>query len=326
MENLATFERKFELEAARRIVGELAGLIRPACDRLEVGGSIRRGTPYVKDAELVAIPLNGSANNLLQFLDDLVARGEVEKAVYIDKNGHQSNRWGQKYRGILFQGIKVEIFLATAINWGFQKWLRTGPGAANTYIMSYLIYKRAPIHFVDGDGWFSPDNLWHKPKDKWIAEDKIQLDIPDEDTLFALLGMPYLPPNERSESRYKQLLGWNRGHRWPEYAPFVVRTAETLPLLQDWHWVNREEGAAEGDPPGQAERKYWDNLKPTASMLRNRARRAFERSIQLSGLWYGTGFMTNSGDQMPRRGLKYDACRLCLPVCGETQRRWQGVA
>lgn len=231
MDNLATFERKFELESARRMVGELADLIRPACDRLEVGGSIRRGAPYVKDAELLVIPADERAAGLWDWIDGMVEVGEIEKAIYIDKNGRQSSRWGQKYRGILFQGIKVEIFLATPVNWGFQKWLRTGPGDANTYIMSYLIFNRAPIHFVDGDGWYSPGNLWQKPKDKWLAEDKVQLNIPAEDTLFALLGMPYLPPNERSATRYKLLLAHNRQQRWPDYKPFLLKQPQPALLI-----------------------------------------------------------------------------------------------
>ncbi len=233
MDNLATYERKFELETARRIVGELVDMIRPACDRMEVGGSIRRGRPTVKDAELIAIPLNGRANELWAWIDGMVEVGEVEKAVYVDKNGKASNKWGPKYRGLFFQEIKVEIFLANEINWGFQKWLRTGPGDANTYIMSCLIQQRARLRFIDGDGWYSPGNLWHKPNSagKWLAEDKVQLDIPDEDTLFALLGMPYLPPNERSEDRYKQLLMWNRAHRWPDYRPFALKVDEPVRLV-----------------------------------------------------------------------------------------------
>ena len=221
MLNVPTFERKFELEAARRIVGELADLIRPACDRLEVGGSIRRGAPYVKDAELIAIPnVHNSPHNLHAVLDSLVERGIIQKARYGEK---QTTRWGMKYRGLLFQGIKVEIFMADETNWGFVKWLRTGPGQANQYIMSTLIYQRVPLRFIDGDGWYSPGNLWHKPKDKWLAADQVQLAIPDEETLFALLGMPYLPPTERSEQRYKALMGNNRAHRWPDFSQFVLK-------------------------------------------------------------------------------------------------------
>jgi hypothetical protein len=225
----ASAERKFDLDAARRVVGELADLIRPACARLEVGGSIGRGSPYVKDAELIAIPNPGS--NLLAWLDGMVERGYIEKALGTDKNGKVFSRWGQKFRKIMFQGIKIDFFIADETNWGFQKWLRTGPGEANTYIMSYLIYRRAAIRFIDGDGWYSPGNLWHKSKDKWVAADKQQLCIPDEETLFMLLGMPYLPPNERSEMRYKQLMGNNRAHRWPDFSQFVLKQPEDVRLV-----------------------------------------------------------------------------------------------
>jgi len=226
MNNLTTFERKFELADARRVVGELADLIRPACARLEVCGSIRRGTPTVKDADVVAI----AEHNLHTILDSLAENGTVIKALY-GKEGNQSTRWGPKYRSMLFQGIKIELWLTSETSWGYIKWLRSGPKEANEYIMAYLIYKRAPIHFVDGDGWYSPGNLWHKPKDKWIAEDKVQLHIPDEDTFFSLLGMPYLPPNERSEQKYKNLMGNNRAHRWPDYPPFVLKAPEMATLV-----------------------------------------------------------------------------------------------
>lgn len=218
-------ERKWELETARRIVHELADLIRPACERLEVVGSIRRGSPMVKDAELVAIPGTRHTVSLLELTDDLVARGIVEKALY---GNTQTTKWGEKYRGMLYQGMKVELFLADEINWGFQRWLRSGPGEANHYIMAQIIYKRASLRFVDGYGWHSPGNLWQKLKDKWVAADKVQLNIPDEDTLFALLGMPYIPPNERSEYRYKQLLQWNRAHRWPDFTPFIYHAPEPV--------------------------------------------------------------------------------------------------
>lgn len=241
MDNTAAAPVKFALEDARRIVGELAEMIRPACDRLEVAGSIRRGEPYVKDAELVAIPQNNRADNLWQFVGNLVDQAVIEKAVYRDKNGKETLRWGPLYRGMLFQGIKVELFLTHPDSWGYQKWLRSGPGDANHYIMGYLIHKHAPIRFVDGDGWWSPGNRWQKPKDKWIADDKQRLNIPDEDTLFAVLGMPYLPPNERSERKYKTLLAWNRAHHWPEYAPFAVKVPTPVSLFE----VERPDEAVE---------------------------------------------------------------------------------
>lgn len=225
MDTRATAPIKFDLEAARRIVGQLADLIRPACEKLEVAGSIRRGTPYVKDADLVAIP----RPHLLPLLDDLLARGIVEKALYGET---KSTRWGPKLRGMIFQGLQVEIDLADEHNWGYKKALRSGPKEANEYIMAFINWKKPALRLQGGYGWYSPHNWWEKPKGKWFALDQVRLSIPDEDTLFALLGMPYIPPGERTEQRYKKLLAWNRGHQWPDFAPFVVKAPITPKMVE----------------------------------------------------------------------------------------------
>lgn len=247
-------ERRWELETARRIVHELADLVRPECERLEVVGSIRRGSPMVKDAELVLIP----KPDLLVLTDNLVLRGVVEKALY---GQTLTTRWGTLYRGMLYQGLRVELFWADKTNWGYQQWLRSGPGEANKYIMSHLIYVHAPIRFVEGDCWYSPTNAWQKPKDKWVAADKVKLHVPDEDSLFAILGMPYLPPGERSEQRYKQLLQWNRAHKWPDFTPFVYHAPEPKQMLFTYvtEYINREEGIQNIDEKlaaDMAEAKY----------------------------------------------------------------------
>ena len=205
--------QKFDLETARRLVGQFADMIRPACARLVVAGSIRRGTPYVKDAELVAIP----TPDLLTTLDQLVAQGGVEKAIYTDKNGKQTPRWGLKYRGLLYQGLRVELFLSDEDNFGYQFWLRSGPAEANTYLMKWLAWKRAPIRARDGYWWWGEQCLR----------------VASEEDQFALLGMPYIPPGERTERRYKQLLDWNRAHRWPDFSAFVKPLPAQGRLLND---------------------------------------------------------------------------------------------
>jgi DNA polymerase/3'-5' exonuclease PolX len=44
-----------ELIKARRIAEELVKILRPACSRVEIAGSIRREKSEVKDIELVAV-------------------------------------------------------------------------------------------------------------------------------------------------------------------------------------------------------------------------------------------------------------------------------
>ncbi len=47
---------KWKLEEAKAIALRVCERIAPACERVEVAGSIRRGKPQVGDIELVVIP------------------------------------------------------------------------------------------------------------------------------------------------------------------------------------------------------------------------------------------------------------------------------
>jgi hypothetical protein len=199
-------------------------MLRHECEKVEVGGSIRRGEAMVKDAELIAIPNHPyyhiktgklTGTTLWNATDDLVERGVVTKALYGDK---QSPRWGEKYRGMLYRGIKVEVFLADQQNWGYQKWLRTGPGESNHYIMGYLIRQRSPIRFVDGYAWYSPGNLWRQmkkgSKDVWVANDQQMLRVLDEE------GCPTCPPTSAPSIATRVF--------WTGIAPTAGRTSSLM--------------------------------------------------------------------------------------------------
>jgi len=66
------------LEDARQIIGELVALLRPACERIEIAGSVRRGKLEVHDAEVVIIP----TPDLLPLTDDLIQYGKAQYALY----------------------------------------------------------------------------------------------------------------------------------------------------------------------------------------------------------------------------------------------------
>src|SRR6185369_17955116 len=107
------------LDDARQTIGELVELLRPACECIEIAGSVRRGKPEVHDAEVVIIP----TPDLLPLTDNLIEYGTAQYALYGEK---RTKRWGQNYRGLLFKGIKCELFMANEENWGYQLVLRTG--------------------------------------------------------------------------------------------------------------------------------------------------------------------------------------------------------
>lgn len=216
-------EPLLKLADARLVIDELVELLRPACERIEIAGSVRRNKPEVHDAEVVIIP----TPDLLPLTDDLIQYGTAQYALYGEK---RTKRWGSNYRGLLFKGIKCELFMTMEDSWGYQYWLRTGPGDANTYIMRWLglPHVKAPVRFQGGYGWYSR-NWTHNGKG-WVAVDKQRLRIASEEDLFAVLGLPFIPPSERTEVMYKKLTNV-REFKWPDYAPYFATDAAQMDLI-----------------------------------------------------------------------------------------------
>jgi hypothetical protein len=246
-----------------------AALIRPYTTRLEIAGSIRRKKADVKDGELVAI----AAPGLLDFLDHLVAVGAITKAEY-GANG--SHRWGPKYRGLIWRGLRVEIFLTDAHSWGYQFALRTGPGEANTSLMGLL--PRSPIRVRDGEVLTAKS--WTKVGDKWRGVDERRLHVPTESRWFTLLGMPFILPEFRHDDFYLKAIQWARGHQWGNPADHLIAPDEmvaTQPALIVLDAAARYEDPAlvadqDKHAARLAERAYFDRLPVTDAMRRNRER------------------------------------------------------
>jgi hypothetical protein len=200
--------KRIKREDALPIANTLIEMLAPACVWIEVAGSLRRGRPDVGDIELVALPSGDPAsldNPLLRLLNRLVDERTITKATYGEK---RMTRWGQKLRGFLYDGVLVELSLVDLWNRGRIFWLRTGPdndreGRANTYLQT-AIKRRSGLDSRDG-------YLWHKDQ---------KLYVPDESAYFRLLGMPWIPPEERTIDTYKQALA-GVNHRWGDPAKFV---------------------------------------------------------------------------------------------------------
>lgn len=119
------------LELARGIVSRLA----PACERIQIAGSVRRRKSTVGDIELLVIPLVGavqSGSNLFteqgcllhRELDQRVNDGKLEVV-----QGHSGDAKARRYK-LLFTdppGVGLDIFTARPGGWGYQLAIRTGP-------------------------------------------------------------------------------------------------------------------------------------------------------------------------------------------------------
>lgn len=77
----------------------------------------------------------------------------------------------------------------------------------------------APYRFIDGYLWHSPH--WRKEGDTWAGSDPRRVSVPDEQTLYTLLGLPYIPPDQRDGTFVYRREFERSSHHWG--APTMVQ-------------------------------------------------------------------------------------------------------
>jgi len=226
---MSTGERR-PLAEAQIIAEDLLALLAPYAAWCAIAGSIRRQRPTIGDGEIVAIPIGGhitKAHSLLGITDKLLHEGVISQALY---NGKP--RWGTKLRGIIYKGMKFELFMVDEYNRGYRFAVCTGPDnsedKANTYCMTMIKRGKAPFSVHDGYVWLGDTALKINTEEDW----------------FALLGIPCLPPPERSIKAYMRFFG--RGHRWGDPQRYRVQyVQQTLWNLE--HMLELEERHLKAD-------------------------------------------------------------------------------
>ena len=126
------------LKQAQTIAEGLKADVEPFCDRVEIGGSIRRKKPDVGDIELICIPTFaevGTGQATLTGGETTVSEnllfGHLARHYHVMK-------MGEKYCQIATQELKVDVFSATPETWGYILLLRTGPAKFSKFIVSEL--------------------------------------------------------------------------------------------------------------------------------------------------------------------------------------------
>lgn len=183
---------RLPLSQAQTIAAHFTDLLFPYAVRLLVAGSIRRQAPTVKDCELIYQPTPQSG----AFFERLKREGVITPHVYSDGTG----RWGDKFKGFMFKGLRIEAFAADDWNWGTTLLIRTGPGPANADLM--IAAARTNYRFKEGYLWYATD--WVQRHDKsWLSQTKRRVKVGEEQTLFDLMGIQYVYPWERTDDLYK---------------------------------------------------------------------------------------------------------------------------
>lgn len=195
------------LDTARRVAERLVDALEPACARIEIAGSIRRGKAEVGDIELVAIPrvvqavqwdlFGGTAT--VQTRDLLAERlEELVDGRLISRTPPPGGRaaWGERMRKFWLRVddariAQVDLFLATPENWGAIFCIRTGPAAFSQALVTHF-KQRTPYRQQDG---------------VLIIEATGEVvPVPEEADYFRLAGVPPIAPAERTAGRLYRLL------------------------------------------------------------------------------------------------------------------------
>ena len=186
------------LQTANDVAKEVNKALWPACERVEVAGSVRRGKLAPKDIEIVFIPKMvefpvDMFNTAREPATDLVVERMVEQKVLAWDMVVKRN--GPRYKRLIHvaEKVVVELFAAQPDNWGLILALRTGPGDFNKLMVSAPWEGGAmPMDMVMQDGY-----LWRRGE---------KLASWSEEVFFAQMNLPYWSPEVRSVARLSEHL------------------------------------------------------------------------------------------------------------------------
>jgi DNA polymerase/3'-5' exonuclease PolX len=176
---------QFALEQAQAFV-EYA---RPACERIEIAGSLRRKKPEVGDIEVVCIPRyrpGGLFNDSpVSELDDLmmakypIIKGKDHYQQYVLTNDPQ------------YGDIHLDLFITTPACWGVNFTLRTGSADFSHWLVTWR-----------KNGGALPSNMYVRDARLCLASGPI--DTPEEKDFFKAIGLGWIEPEQRTEGRWKR--------------------------------------------------------------------------------------------------------------------------
>lgn len=158
---------------ARAVACKIVAELKPACDRIEIVGSLRRRRPRVHDIDIVLLPKVQSGPLLQTVLSNLIERGSLTPV-----------RGKEKIRTFVATktGIPVDIYVASEETWATLLLIRTGSKEHNIKLARRALDLGMRLR-ASGEGIEGSDGTLIK--------------VTAEEEVFSLLGLGYLRPEER---------------------------------------------------------------------------------------------------------------------------------
>jgi DNA polymerase/3'-5' exonuclease PolX len=182
----------------------LVTLLRPACERIEIAGSLRREKAAVHDIELVAVPrfeeragadlweTAETVDLLDERIRDLLSEEELEARLVANNRADGSvdfqRKLGPAFKALVYWNIPVDLFIVRPpATWGCIFALRTGPGDWNTKLVTEC--KTIGRRVAGGQ------------VERWDGHAWAPVPTPEEQDFFRELGQPWVEPRERHVGR-----------------------------------------------------------------------------------------------------------------------------
>ncbi len=181
---------KIDLDQAAGIAQDIITHVRPSMTRIEVAGSIRRRKPIVGDIELVALPKD--RERMVALLADV---GQFIKPGVPGVIPWDPNPEAKYLRMRLPSGANLDVFIASELNWGGLYLMRTGGavGPDGSSFMGFVPGMFARWKKLSGGGRMTGAQP--------TTTEGVQLPLREEQDFFDLLGMDFVPPEERNDRK-----------------------------------------------------------------------------------------------------------------------------
>ena len=187
---------KLPLAVAEKVARALVQVFEPACERIEIAGSILRRKPEVGDIEIVAAPrfVDGAAVDLfappprVSVLDDALRALEREGRLVHHPEKPRADGERYKRRWAPKAGVQVDLFIVLPpAQWAVIKTIRTGPADFSAMLVTRM--QRYGRRCSDG---------------RILDGDRV-IDCEDEADVFAAAGLHWMPPERRGVDPVREL-------------------------------------------------------------------------------------------------------------------------
>ncbi len=178
-------------------------VLRPACTRIEIVGSVRRGKPEVHDIELLLTvknekpvpefgrPASIHETKLDKILSDLEYQ-EILRHANDKKDGPKYKKRALRLPGE-FNEFCLDLFIVSPpADWGVLSVIRTGPSDFSRWMVTQKRY-----------GGALPNSCRVKDGAVYDEGDGSKYNLPEEEDFFKLCGLGWMEPGQRAAR-------WNR--------------------------------------------------------------------------------------------------------------------